>query len=122
MGRHRGARAGARLQGAPRLHHAHLRCGGVGARSDRGQAKPEAGGRINYFADAKPPVFCADKSARSPIAFTQPAISRGRFCCAPVLPKRMPATMPALLVSISIEGLPTAANAPISAAGTVPVA
>ena len=38
VGRHRGARAGARLQGAPCLHPADLRCGDRRDRSDRSQA------------------------------------------------------------------------------------
>ena len=38
LGRHRRAGAGARLQGAARLDHADVRRGGVGDRSDRGEA------------------------------------------------------------------------------------
>ena len=49
MGRHRGARAGARLQGAPRLHHAHLRRRGRRARPDREQTRmiPKSGNRFS---------------------------------------------------------------------------
>ena len=90
----------------------------------RAQHMPKSNRRTgnNYCAAAKPPVFRTGKSARSPIALPQLAASRGRFCCAPVLPRRMTVTMPSLLVSITIEWLPAAAKAPISAAGTVPAA
>ena len=47
VGRHRRARAGARLQGAPCLHPADLRCGRRRDRSDRSQAASRIGGRVS---------------------------------------------------------------------------
>ena len=55
---------GARLQGAPRLHHAHFRCGSLGHRQDRGQG--ETGGGI--AAPISPPRR----------QFASPTILRGR--------------------------------------------
>ena len=82
---------------------------------------------IDYFADANPPVLCTARLARLPIALPQAAASRGRFSCAPVLPRRMPVvrrtlSAPALLVSIVIEWLPALANASICAAVAWPIA
>src|SRR5262249_9345912 len=56
MGRHRRARARARLQGAPRFDHAHIRCRDRGNRSDRSQAQGRDGGRISVLGESTPPV------------------------------------------------------------------
>ena len=66
VGRYRGARAGARLQGAPRLDHAHLRCGGLGDRPDRGKAQRDDRG-YKLFRDGEAAVLLPTDSARSPI-------------------------------------------------------
>ena len=58
---------------------------------------------VTYFAEASSPARCTAKAARSPGASWQPAASRGRFCCAPVLPRRIAVSAAALLVVTIIE-------------------
>ena len=124
MGRHRRARAGARLQGAPRLDHAHLRCRGVRHRPDRGKVghQTDAGRRVATSLQPNRRSLPGGNSARSPAGLRHPANRRGKFCEAPVLPRRIPVASWALCVLITIEWLPIAAKAPISVEGTRAVA
>src|SRR5436309_6668476 len=76
MGRYRGARAGARLQGAPCLHAADLRRGGRRHQPDRGEA-PQSGGMNldNLF----------DQSSRAPRRAGRGLVKVYRYTLSPLV-------------------------------------
>src|SRR5438105_6868017 len=116
MGRHRAVGTGTRLQGAPRLDHVDLRCGGRRDRPDRNQGRP-AGRRagltaIGHSALCAPPEDLIDfRYFFAGLAAARPPV--GTAASAVLVDTGVASRAPATKRSCTAFGVSSATGAPV---------